>query len=319
VQQSTVARRVALDGTGLHSGEEVEIALCPAAAGTGIVFVSLGAARAGGDIEIPAHADAVLSTSRATTLAAPNARQQGDLRGSDCARVATIEHLLATLYALGIDNCRVEVTGSEIPVMDGSAAAFVDWVRLAGKKSQTATRHVFVIAESFEIREGDRWIRIERADSLRISYAIDFAHPCIGRQSLEIPSFDEKTFERELAAARTFGFVHEVEALRDAGLAHGGSFDNTIVLDETRVLNARGLRWPDEFVRHKVVDLLGDLALLGAPLQAHVQVEKGGHRLHHRLVRALLDRPEILVDTGQARMSEPESERASSRAMINRS
>ena len=323
MQQSTVVRRVALCGTGLHSGEEVEIALCPADAGSGIVFVSLDTGGGRGDVEIPARADALLSSTRATTLAAPRSRQRGGLLdgdpGGNSAQVSTVEHLLATLYALGIDNARVEVTGSEIPALDGSAAPLLDWVRLAGRETQGAARDVFAIAEPLEIRDGDRWIRIEPAECLKISYAIDFEHPCIGRQSLEISSVDEKTYERELAAARTFGFADEVQALREAGLALGGSFDNTIVLDETRILNAGGLHWPDEFVRHKIVDLVGDLALLGAFLHAHVQVEKGGHRLHHRLVRALLDRPEMLVPVGQARVGEPEPERASLQAATTRS
>ena len=303
MQQSTIARRVACSGTGLHSGEEVELALCPAVAGTGIVFVSLGAAEDGGDVEILASPQTVLSTARATTLAswpAPtpsHSRHQDDShdpRHSAGAKIATVEHLLATLFALEIDNVRVEVKGSEIPAMDGSAAPFVECIRRAGRERQNAARRELVIVKPFEIRDGDRWIRVKPADALRISYAIDFAHPWIGRQSLEIPCLDEEAFERELAAARTFGFAHEVEALRDAGLARGGNFDNTVVLDETRVLNAEGPRWPDEFVRHKVIDLVGDLALLGASLHAHIQVEKGGHRLHHRLVQALVDRPELL-------------------------
>jgi UDP-3-O-[3-hydroxymyristoyl] N-acetylglucosamine deacetylase len=306
VQQSTIARRVAWSGTGLHSGEEVEIALCPAGVGTGIMFASLGGAQNGGDVEIPARAEAVLSTSRATTLAAPRSQGEGATRKSHDPRISTVEHLLAVLFALEIDNVRIEVRGSEVPVMDGSAAPFVDCVRLAGREIQNAERCELAIVEPLEIRDRDRWIRIEPAEGLRISYAIDFAHPCIGRQCLEIPFLDEKTFERELAAARTFGFAHEVEALHSAGLARGGSFDNSVVLDETGILNAGGPRWPDEFVRHKVIDLLGDLALLGAALHAHVQVEKGGHRLHHRLVRALLDRPDILVRTGPVQKSTPQ-------------
>jgi UDP-3-O-[3-hydroxymyristoyl] N-acetylglucosamine deacetylase len=314
VQQSTIARRVSCSGTGLHSGEPVELVLAPAAAGTGIVFVLLGAARDGGNVEIPALGGAVLSTSRATTLAAvkplaavksaevkpaaPNGSSrlvEDGVGDSQRAKIATVEHLLAALFALGIDNVRIEVRGSEIPAMDGSAAPFVELIRRAGEEGQGARPRELTVVEPFEIRDGDRWIRIEPADALRISYAIDFAHPCIGRQSLEITSFDEKVFECDLAAARTFGFVHEVEALRNAGLARGGNFDNTIVLDETKVLNPDGLRWPDEFVRHKVIDLVGDLALLGASIHAHIQVEKGGHGLHHRLVQALLDRPELLA------------------------
>ncbi len=317
MQQSTIARRVACSGTGLHSGEEVEIALCPAPAGTGIVFVSLGAAGDGGDVEIPASAGNVLSTSRATTLAstsaptptptlassteaaatiAPHDFCGGESHDPERIKIATVEHLLAALFALEIDNVRVEVKGSEIPALDGSAARFVELIRLAGRERQNAGRRELAVVENFEIRDGDRWIRIEPADALRISYAIDFAHPCIGRQSLEISSFDEKVFEREFAAARTFGFAHEVEALREAGLARGGNLENSIVLDDTSILNSGSLGWRDEFVRHKVIDLVGDLALLGASLHGHIRVEKGGHGLHHRLVQALVDRPELLED-----------------------
>lgn len=306
MQQSTIARRVSCRGMGLHSGEAVELTLCPAAAGTGIVFVSLGAAEEGGDVEIPATSGAVLSTSRATTLVAPSgpaglASLKGSGAGLDsqAAKIATVEHLLASLFALEIDNVRIEVDGAEIPAMDGSAAPFVDWIRLAGRESQNAARRKLAVIKPCEIRDGDRWIRIEPADALRISYAIDFAHPCIGRQALEISRFDENVFVRELAAARTFGFAHEVEALHQAGLARGGSLENTLVLDERKVLNSGGLRWPDEFVRHKITDLIGDLALLGASLEGHIRVEKGGHGLHHQLVQALVDQPELLVDRSE--------------------
>ena len=291
VQQTTIARRIACDGIGLHGGEKVELSLAPAEPDTGIVFVARAAATDGGDAEIPARADHVLSTSRATTLAASmDSDEEGVVRSLHRARIGTVEHLLASLFALGLDNVRVEVVGSEIPVMDGSAAALVDWIRGAGRTSQAAARPEFTVVEPLEIREADRWIRITPARGLRISYAIDFAHPVIGRQALEIEALDEAVFARELAAARTFGFAHEVEALHGAGLGRGGSMENVIILDDTKVLNSGGLTWPDEFVRHKIVDLIGDLALLGRSLNAHVEVEKGGHRLHHRLVRALAER-----------------------------
>lgn len=297
MQQTTIARRVACHGAGLHNGQPVELVLCPAVAGSGIVFVSIGAARDGGDVEIPATASAVHSTTRATTLSPPATRVE---TASTRTRVtiATVEHLLATLFALGIDNVRVEVRGSEIPAMDGSAAPFVDWIRQAGMASLDAPRRAFSVAKNFEIREGDRWIRIEPADTLRITYAIDFAHPLIGRQTFSLRSLDAETFERELARARTFAFAHEVEALRSAGLARGGNLKNTVVLDETGLLNVDGLRWPDEFVRHKIIDLVGDLALFGAPLHGHIQVEKGGHGLHQRLVQALIERPELVAIEG---------------------
>jgi UDP-3-O-[3-hydroxymyristoyl] N-acetylglucosamine deacetylase len=186
---------------------------------------------------------------------------------------------------------------------------------LAKRERQNPSRRQLAVVKPFEIRDGDRWIRIEPADALRISYAIDFDHACIGRQSLEIPYLDETVFERDLAAARTFGFADEVEELRNAGLARGGSLCNTIVLDETRVLNSGGLRWPDEFVRHKITDLLGDLALLGASLDAHIRVEKGGHKLHHQLVRALVEEPGLVVDRSGERSIEPDSGLAPARAL----
>ena len=292
MQQSTIARSVALEGVGLHGGERVSLTLLPAMPDTGIVFVvcSPGASKRA-EVEIPARPERLDSAMRATTLATEAGSEEADaLATSAGVRVATVEHLLAALFALGLDNVRIRLDGAEVPVLDGSAAPLVAWLREAGRVVQPVSRRVLSIDEPLEIREADRWIRISPAKGLRISYAIDFPHPLIGRQVFEVASFDEGIFERELAAARTFGFVHEIEALREAGLGRGGSFGNTIILDEEGVLNPGGLRWPDEFVRHKIVDLLGDLALLGVSLDAHVEVEKGGHRLHHRLVRALAAR-----------------------------
>ena len=287
--QSTIARRVSCQGFGLHSGDEVRLTLEPAGASTGLVFVLAESGGSSIGTEIPARADHVWSTIRATTLALP-----AGSTNPERVRVSTVEHLLASVLVHRIDNLRILLEGSEIPVFDGSAAPFAALLREAGRAGQPAPRRDWVLRRPLEIRDGDRWIRAVPSDTLRIRYTIDFPHPCIGRQSLEIPLLDEAFFENELAPARTFGFVHEVEGLREAGLARGGSFDNALVLDDTRLLNGDGLRWPDEFVRHKVVDLLGDLALLGAPLRAEIEVEKGGHGLHHRLVRALLDSPDLL-------------------------
>ena len=171
--------------------------------------------------------------------------------------------------------------------MDGSALPFVEQVSAAGRELLGADREFITLAETIEIHDGDRWIRAEPADRLQLTYSVDFDHPLIGCQSVEIEDLDSSTFANEIAAARTFAFSHEVAALRAAGLAQGGSLDNTLVLDEDGIMNGEGLRFKDEFVRHKVIDLLGDLALLGAPLHAHVVVNKGGHALHHRLVRAI--------------------------------
>jgi UDP-3-O-[3-hydroxymyristoyl] N-acetylglucosamine deacetylase len=293
VSQSTIARRTSCRGRGLHSGREVGLVLEPAAADSGVVFVLRDGRRAGRRVEIPARVDAVRETTRATTLA-----QAGDA-ASDAPRVTTVEHLLAAISAASIDNLRVEIDGDEIPGMDGSAAPFVELLARAGRIRQPAPRALLSVRRSCEVRRGDRWIRAEPASNLRISYAIDFPHPLIGRQTFELSALDQAGFARELAPARTFGFAHEVEALRASGLATGADLDNALVLDDEGVLNATGTRWPDEFVRHKVVDLLGDLVLLGAPLHAHVQVEKGGHGLHHALVRALCETPGLLERSDQ--------------------
>ena len=293
VEQSTIARRVSCRGIGLHGGAQVEVSLRPAEPGSGIVFVLLESASPSGSnagseaarpVEIPALAAALLSSSRATSLT--------DGRGTT---LSTVEHLLATLFVFRIDNLRIEVSGSEIPMMDGSAAPFVEWVRSAGRVWQQAPRAEFDEVRPLEIREGDCLIRIEPNDRLSVSYSIDFDHPSIGLQTLELEKIDEECFEREIAGARTFGFEHEIESLRASGLSLGGSFENAIVLDDEGVLNASGLRWPDEFVRHKVLDLLGDLSLLGASVNGHIHVERGGHGLHHRLVQTLLERVDVLA------------------------
>jgi UDP-3-O-[3-hydroxymyristoyl] N-acetylglucosamine deacetylase len=271
----------------------VAFALEPARAGSGVVFVTRPrGGRGPGDrelVEIPARAEFVRSTARATTLALPESTLP------DGPQVTTVEHLLAALFAFRIDNVRIVLQGSEIPVMDGSAARFAGLLREAGRTLQSAARCELVLRRPLEVRQdGDRWIRAEPDEAFGISYAIDFPHPRIGRQTFEVAGLDEHFFETELAAARTFGFAHEVESLREAGLARGGSFENSLVLGDQDVLNGMDLRWPDEFVRHKVLDLLGDLMLLGAPLRAHLSVEKGGHGLHHELVKALLATPGLL-------------------------
>jgi len=276
-QQQTLAERVSCTGIGLHSGAPVGLDLSPAREGTGIVFVRTGRTHA---VEIPARPTSVTSTRLATTL------------GNGDASVATVEHLLAALYGLGIDNVRISVDGPELPVMDGSAASFVYLIRSAGLRVQREPRAVLRVLEPIEVDEGGRRIRIEPARGLRISYAVDFAHPAIGRQELSIDRLDARRFEAEISSARTFGFLQDVRALWSAGLAQGGSLHNTVLLDDSSVMNPEGLRWPNEFVRHKVLDLLGDLALLGVAIDGHVKVECGGHALHHRLVSALLQRPQ---------------------------
>lgn len=295
MSQRTIAEKISCTGIGLHSGAPVQMTLHPARAGTGIVFVRTDLAH---PVEIPARPEAVISTRFATTLG------RGD------ATVGTVEHLLSALYGLGVDNVRVEVDGPEIPVMDGSAASFVFLVRAAGIFDQQTPRRRLRIRQRIELRDGDRAIRVEPARSLRISYAVDFAHPAIGRQAIRELEVEGEAFEREVCRARTFGFLHEVEALWRSGLARGGSLDNTVVMDEVRVLNRDGLRWPDEFVRHKVLDLIGDLALLGMPVLGHVIVERGGHALHQQLVQKLLETPRAWSIEGVHEPALPEAELA---------
>jgi UDP-3-O-[3-hydroxymyristoyl] N-acetylglucosamine deacetylase len=283
LSQRTIAEKIACTGIGLHSGAPVQLTLDPARAGSGIVFVRTDLAH---PVEIPARGEAVTSTRYATTL------------GCGDATVGTVEHLLSAFYSLGIDNVRVEVDGPEVPVMDGSAASFVFLIRAAGIFDQGVPRRQMRIRRRLEVRDGERLIRVEPHRELRVSYSVDYAHPAIGRQRLEELAIDDESFEREICRARTFGFLHEVEALWRSGLARGGNLYNTVVMDENRVLNRDGLRWSDEFVRHKVLDLIGDLALLGMPLLGHVVVERGGHALHQQLVALILETPDAWTVEG---------------------
>jgi UDP-3-O-[3-hydroxymyristoyl] N-acetylglucosamine deacetylase len=275
-KQRTIAEKVSCTGIGLHNGAPVQLTLLPARANAGIVLVRTDL---GTPVEIPARAAAVTSTRFATTLG------RGD------ATVGTVEHLLAAVYGLGVDNIRIEVGGPELPVMDGSAASFVYLLRSAGIFEQRERCAVLRFRRPVEVRDGKRWIRIEPAREFRISYAVEFDHPAVRRQEFSLTGGDPGRFEREVAAARTFGFLNDVRSLWDAGLAKGGSLENTVVLDDEGVVNPEGLRWPDEFVRHKVLDLYGDLALLGLPIEGHVRAERGGHALHQRLVSAVLADP----------------------------
>lgn len=275
--QTTIAEKVSCTGTGLHSGEPAQLTLHPGRADTGVVFVRMDC---GAPVEIPALASEVSSTALATTL------------GRTEATVGTVEHLMSALYGLGINNVRVEIDGPELPVMDGSAASFVYLIRSAGIFTQRVRRRTLRIRKAIEIVDGDRWIRVEPSRNFSIDYAVDFEHPAIRRQELSIPKLDADTFEREISAARTFGFLAEAEMLWKAGFARGASFDSTVLLDDEKVVNPDGLRWNDEFVRHKILDLCGDLAMLGLPIQGRVCAERGGHALHQQLVRAILDQPE---------------------------
>jgi len=270
--QRTLEKPVATRGVGLHSGAQVNLTLRPAPADHGIVFHRIDLPGAPG---IPATAAHVVDTALATNL------------GNGEARVGTVEHLLAALSGLGIDNVRVEVDGPEVPILDGSSGPFLYLVRSAGIRILEEPKSFVVIRRPVTLREGDRQASIGPCNRLRIDCAIDFHHPLVPGQSLSV-DFSGSSFSRELARARTFGFLKDVERLKAAGLARGGSLENAIVVDEFSILNPEGLRYPDEFVRHKMLDALGDLALFGHPVIGHLRVKKSGHALHHRLVSRVL-------------------------------
>jgi len=274
LKQKTLKNLVRTVGIGLHSGSKVELVLRPAAANTGIVY-----RRTDVDppVDIAAAAESVVDVRMATTL------------GRDGVIVGTVEHLSSALAGLGIDNCHVDVDAPEIPIMDGSAASFVFLIQSAGIVTQEAPRRFVRVKKAVEISDGDKWVRLEPFEGFRLRFSIDFNHPAIDAttQVVEIDLAHEP-FMASVARARTFGFVNEVEALRAAGLALGGNFENAIVMDEYRVLNTDGLRSGDEFAKHKLLDAIGDLYVLGKPLIGAYSAHKGGHALNNRLLRALL-------------------------------
>ena len=265
--QQTIQKPVSLAGIGLHSGAPVRMTLVPAAADTGILF------RAADGTLIPASPGHVVDTRSATTV------------GAFGVRVRTIEHLMAAASALGIDNLLVEVDAEEIPAADGSAKPFVDLLYSAGRVPLPAPRQRIAIPEPIRVGDESRWLHILPSDSLRISYTLDNRHPVIGLQVTSL-TVTETTFVEEIAAARTYGFLRDVPMMRQNGLARGGSLDNAIVVGKRIVLND-GLRFADEFVRHKVLDLVGDLAVLGRPVLGHVIARNAGHALNHELVVAI--------------------------------
>jgi UDP-3-O-[3-hydroxymyristoyl] N-acetylglucosamine deacetylase len=272
----TVARTV---GIGLHSGTRVELRLRPADADTGIVFRRTDLDPV---VEIPASAQSVGDTRMASTLE------------RDGAKIATVEHLMSALAGLGVDNCYVDVDAPEIPIMDGSAASFVFLLRSAGIVEQAAPRRYVRVLKTVEVREGEgnmaKWARLEPHFGFKLRFSIDFHHPAIDATTQDVEvDFARDDYVASVARARTFGFANEVEALRAAGLALGGSFENAIVMDEYRVLNTDGLRSGDEFAKHKILDAMGDLYLLGHPLVASYRAHRSGHALNNRLLRALLD------------------------------
>ncbi len=274
--QQTLAHPVSIQGVGLHSGAPAVTRLLPAPAGAGLSFVS---ADHPGFAALPARFDQVIDTQLATTL------------GNGQWRVSTVEHLLAALVARGIDNAVIEVSGAEIPVLDGSAALWMSCLEEAGLVAQSSPRRTLVMRRTVEVCAGDRVARLQPADGLQLSATIDFAHPSIGQQQLSV-RLENGTFGHELAWARTFGFLEQVEAMHRAGLALGGGLDNAVVYDQQGVVNPDGLRGPHEPVRHKLLDMLGDLALVGMPIEAHFEAIRPGHALNQALVRALFAQPD---------------------------
>ena len=272
IRQTTIGRAVETSGLGLHTGVEVRVTLRPAPPDTGYIFL-----RADLDcFEIPATVEHVSHSSYATTL-----MRKG-------VTLSTVEHLLAALRGGGVDNCYVEVDNLEIPIMDGSSESFTELIEQAGVAEQPAARRALRVRERIAVAEGERRMSVEPFDGYRVDCLIDFAHPLIGRQQLSFDALAPGGFAREIGWARTVGFTEEIEMLRRANLIRGGSLDNAIVLTPTGMLNETPLRAPDEFVRHKVLDIIGDLALLGMPLLGRVSAERSGHLFHAMLMTRLL-------------------------------
>lgn len=271
--QRTIRSRAEVKGIGLHTGKPATLTFCPAPEGTGIYVVRRDLP---GSPAISTHADRVKATNMATTL------------GGEAFSVSTVEHCLSTLAALRIDNLFIELDGPEIPIGDGSAAVFLEAILKAGLVEQNEPRKYAYITKP--IMQGDdfKHAYVSPHNGLRISCTIEFPHPKIGLQTFDI-EVTESSFAREVARARTFGFLKDVEMLRSKGLALGGSLENAVVLDHSEVLNPEGLRWQNEFVRHKVLDALGDLVTLGMPLMGHVVLHRAGHDLMNRLVHKILE------------------------------
>jgi UDP-3-O-[3-hydroxymyristoyl] N-acetylglucosamine deacetylase len=275
IQQRTLKNMVRATGVGLHTGTKVYMTLRPAAANTGIVFRRTDLTP---PVEIKGEPYAVGDTRLSSSL---------EKRG---AKIATVEHLMSALAGLGIDNAYVDLTAPEVPIMDGSAGPFVFLLQSAGIEEQGAPKKFIRILKPVEVRDGDKWARFEPHHGYKLTMSIDFAHPVFdkSRQSVTV-DFSSTSYIKEVSRARTFGFMQDVETMRSQGLALGGSLDNAIVMDEYRVLNSDGLRYEDEFVKHKVLDAIGDLYLLGHPLIGAFTAYKTGHALNNRLLRRLVE------------------------------
>lgn len=278
MRQRTLRNSIKATGVSLHTGEKVYMTLHPAPVDSGIVFRRTDLDPV---LELPARAEYVGDTTLSTTLVVGEHR------------VSTVEHLLAAFAGLGVDNCRVDVSAPEVPIMDGSAGPFVFLIQSAGVVEQAATKKFVRIKRKITVEDGDKVASLLPFDGFRVSFTIDFDHPVFRERTAHAElDFSSASFIREYSRARTFGFIHEIEQLRSRGLALGGSVDNAIVVDEFRILNQDGLRFEDEFVRHKVLDAVGDLYLLGHSLLGEFRAYKSGHSLNNATLRALLAQPD---------------------------
>jgi UDP-3-O-[3-hydroxymyristoyl] N-acetylglucosamine deacetylase len=275
VRQRTLKKPVQATGVGLHSGEKVNLAVRPAPANSGIIFRRVDMTPVP---EIRAEAHLVHDTRLSTCIEANGGR------------VATIEHLMSAFAGLGIDNAYVEMTSAEVPIMDGSAGTFIFLLQSAGIEEQPAAKKFIRVKKPVEVKDGDKWVRFDPYNGYKLDFTIKFPHPVIANTPQTVTvDLGEHSYIRDISRARTFGFMHEVEAMRSQGRALGGNLDNSIVMDEYRVINPDGLRFEDEFVKHKVLDAIGDLYLLGHPLIGAFSGYKSGHALNNALIRALLE------------------------------
>ena len=270
MRQTTIAKKVHNVGIGLHKGEPIRLTLEPLEAGSGIVFY-----RSDLGISFKAEPKNVINTQMATVV------------GNEKGYISTIEHLMSAINAYGIDNIRIIVDANEIPVMDGSSASFCMLLDEAGVRELDANKKALIIKRAVEVREGDKLVRLSPSKSPKFDYTIKFSHPLIGIQHY-VFEFSKKSYVKEISRARTFGFLKDVQALRSMGLALGGSLENAVVIDENKILNPEGLRFENEFVRHKILDAIGDLALVGAPILGDYTAFAGSHDLNHKLTLAVL-------------------------------
>lgn len=275
--QHTLSGPVAFSGVGIHTGDVVNVVLKSAPAGAGVTFLRTDVT--GRDPLVHARGDHVVDTRLGTTIG-----------NADGVTVSTIEHIMAALCGLEIDNVLICLDAAEAPIMDGSCGPFLPLIDAVGRRPQQARRDYIEILDAIEVADGDKRARLVPSDGFEVAFEILFDNPAIGRQRVDL-AMDETVFRREVASCRTFGFRDEVDALRAAGLARGGTLDNVVVIERGAVLNPRGLRRPDEFVRHKVLDAIGDLSLLGAPILGRYEGLYSGHALNNALVRSVLDRP----------------------------